>query len=208
MLIPQVNNDLINLINSAINRYGESIKPTNEEIWAIAKTFPKAPNLDNIYLQLFFNHLEDKLKEDYEDLDINYVIDDQDSQFFINDESIFDIQAWLDNHLAEIKTQMKIDISRFDELQNFGYHWFGFYPLKSQFEIKQFCKIIGKHNFYILYPDDTEATTNYQTAMAHIEKQDNNILIGVDITKLLPELPMQDFYSPSKVKQAFYERQK
>lgn len=72
------------LINESINEYGYDIEPDNEEIWEIAKNFKKFPYFENIYIDIFYKNLIEKLPEKYE---YDYYINGFDSHLYYYDEN-------------------------------------------------------------------------------------------------------------------------
>ena len=72
------------LINEAIEEYGYSIDPSNEEMWEIAKNFDKFPHFENIYTELFYINLIEKLPKKYK---YDYYINGLDSHLYYYDDN-------------------------------------------------------------------------------------------------------------------------
>ena len=60
------------LIDQAVEVFDYDIEPTEEDVWEIARTFEEAPSFTNIFLELFFNKLADKLWEIDDSLEFDW----------------------------------------------------------------------------------------------------------------------------------------
>lgn len=97
---------------------------------------------------------------------------------------------------------MNIDKKRFDEMSNFGYKWYGMYPIHT---LKEFRNLIIKHpqsQLYELHSDDSESEINQETMLNQLINGHDNIL-AVDITKIFTNIPAKDYNDLEKIKAHF-----
>lgn len=66
--------------------------PEDDEVWNIARQYKEIPNLDNIYISIVFNRLEEAIYQEIinkgittKEVSINKWINARDSKFYVND---------------------------------------------------------------------------------------------------------------------------
>lgn len=74
---------------------------------------------------------------------------------------------------------MTLDRNRLKEMLDYGYTWFGMYPVKSEGELQELMKLTGGEELYTLYPDNTEDMLDDTIDFTADE------LIGIDISSFL-----------------------
>ena len=78
----------------------------------------------------------------------------------------------------------KMEPERFKEMYDFGYTWYGMYPLKTLEEIND--AVIEGLELYELRPDGTESLATDENLSGKIkEKESGDIMIGVDVSDFL-----------------------
>jgi len=69
---------------------------TDVDIWNIARHSDKPPHLGNVYQQILFSRLKERLNEVYPELETDYYINGIDSYFYINQERLLSFNDFFD----------------------------------------------------------------------------------------------------------------
>lgn len=95
----------------------------------------------------------------------------------------------------------QFDISRFDELLQFGYTYFGMYPIKEKEELKDFIKKYPQAEFYLLYPDDSEGQISIEDLLKHFDTYyEDGYIPAIQIANFFPQLNNNNWESMDTVK--------
>lgn len=91
---------------------------------------------------------------------------------------------------------MKIDITldkqRFIDMKNYGYNWYGMYPVESHVEYYILSYFFDGEGLYMIFPDDSESKLD----MSDSEALENSKL-AVDISEHLYHLYEEKFNKTS-----------
>lgn len=95
----------------------------------------------------------------------------------------------------------QFDINRFDELIQFGYTYFGMYPIKSITEVNYFIRNYTNVEFYLLYPDDSEGQIHPKDLLENFKAYyGNGYIPAIQIADFYPQLNNNDWESIDTVK--------
>lgn len=76
------------LLTEAVNEYGPSTKPNDDQVWELARQKESFPDFNEIYMELFFQRLIYSLKRStFKNLDYKYYINGDKSKIYYTDEN-------------------------------------------------------------------------------------------------------------------------
>lgn len=76
------------LLTEAVNEYGPSVKPNDDQVWELARQKENFPDFNEIYMELFFARLIYSLKRStFKNLDYKYHINGDKSKIYYTDEN-------------------------------------------------------------------------------------------------------------------------